>query len=98
MQRLSFSYRVDGQQSWTQPGPARVFTQDELGGRGLTVSVSDDAGQSAQAHFGDEEGTALARAGVTGGCASSGGGFMALFGLFAAALLRRQRKGSISAG
>ena len=98
MQRLSFSYRVDGQQTWTQPGPARVFTQDELGGRGLTVSVSDDAGRSAQAHFGDEEGTALARAGVTGGCASTGGGFMALFGLFAVALVRRQRKGSISAG
>ncbi|MFN2547568.1 MAG: hypothetical protein ABR567_09065 [Myxococcales bacterium] len=97
VQRLSFSYRIDGQQSWTEPGPARVFTPEQLGGRGLTVSVSDDAGRSAQAHFGDEEGTALARAGVTGGCASSGSGFAAVFGLLALAL-RRQRKGSIAAG
>ena len=88
---LSFSYRVDGQQAWTEPGPARVFTQEELNGRGLTVSVSDAAGQSTQAHFGEAEGTALARAGVTGGCASTGSGFFGLFGLVALAMFRRRR-------
>lgn len=97
-QRLTYSYKIDGEQGWTEPGPARIFTQDELNGHGLTVSVSDMAGRSTQAHFGDEEGMALARAGVTGGCASSGAGFAAVFGLLALALLRRQRKGSISAG
>ena len=90
--RLSFSYRIDGQQAWSEPGPARVFTQDELNGHGLTVSVSDLSGRSAQAHFGDEEGTALARAGVTGGCASSGGGALAIFGLLALALFRRRAR------
>ena len=89
---LSYSYLVDGSQAWTQPGPARVFTQDELGGRGLTVSVSDLAGRSNQAHFGAEEGTAMARAGVTGGCTSTGSGFVAVFGLLALALSRRRAR------
>lgn len=94
--RLTYSYRIDGQQTWTEPGPARVFTQDELYGHGLTVSVTDDAGHSAQAHFGEEEGLALAQVGG-GGCASSGTRVLAVFGLLAL-FLRRQRKGSISAG
>jgi MYXO-CTERM domain-containing protein len=94
--RLTYSYRIDGQQGWTEPGPARVFTQDELNGHGLTVSVTDDAGHSAQAHFGEEEGLVLARAGA-GGCASSGAGIWTLLGLLAL-VARRQRKGSISVG
>jgi len=94
--RPTYSYRIDGQQTWTQPGPARLFTQDELNGHGLTVSVTDAAGRSAQAHFGEEEGLVLARAGV-GGCASSGTGVLAALGLVAL-FLRRQRKGSSSAG
>ncbi len=96
---LAFSYRIDGDPVWTQPGPARIFTQDELGGRGLSVSVSDEAGRAAQAHFGEEEGTQLARAGMTGGCATSNAPVLSLLALLGAALLlRRQRKGSISRG
>jgi hypothetical protein len=51
---LFFSYRIDGEQGWTPPGPARIFTLDELRGRGLNVSVSDEAGRAALAHFGDD--------------------------------------------
>ncbi len=73
--------------------------QDELGGRGLSVSVSDEAGRAAQAHFGEEEGTQLARAGMTGGCATSNAPALSLLVVLGAALLvRRQRKGSISRG
>jgi hypothetical protein len=96
-EKLAFSYRIDGEQSWMQPGPARVFTDAELGGRGLWVSVSDEAGRATVAHFGDEQGP-LARASVAGGCASPGASLWAILGLAALALVRRQRKGSISAG
>jgi hypothetical protein len=97
--KLAFSYRIDGTQSWTQAGPPRVFTQDELGGRGLSVSASDEAGRAAQAHFGDEDGTGLARAGVTGGCATgTHQTAWSLLPLLALAFLRRQRKGSSSLG
>lgn len=96
---LAFSYRIDGDQVWTQPGGARIFAQDELGGRGLSVSVSDEAGRSAQAHFGEEEGTQLARAGMTGGCTTSGAPALAVLALLGAALrMSRQRKGWISRG
>src|SRR5258708_23580356 len=97
--KLAFSYRIDGTQSWTQPGPPRVFTQDELGGRGLSVSASDEAGRAAQAHFGDEDGTQLARAGMTGGCATSNAPAPSLLALLGAALLgRRPREGTVSRG
>jgi len=100
---LSFSYRLDGESSWTRPGPARVFSQEELGGNGLSVSVSDEAGRAAQAHFGEEEGARLTQASMTAGCAtSSAPALSALVLLGMALLLRRHRsgapKGSSSAG
>jgi MYXO-CTERM domain-containing protein len=49
------------------------------------------------AHFGDEQGP-VARASVAGGCASPGASLWTILGLAALALVRRQRKGSISAG
>jgi uncharacterized protein (TIGR03382 family) len=95
---LFYSYRIDGEQSWTRPGPARIFTLDELRNRGLTVSVSDEAGRTALAHFGDDEDPGLVRAGMAGGCGStSGTPAWALLPLLFV-LLRRQRKGSISRG
>jgi uncharacterized protein (TIGR03382 family) len=100
--RLTFSYRVDGAQGWTVPGPARVWTQEELGGHGLSVSVSDELGRAAQAHFGEEEGMQIARAGMTGGCStgSAGASLFAALALLAFAWRYRSGtgKGSISAG
>ena len=96
--KLAFSYRIDGTQSWTEPGAARVFTQQELSGRGLSVSVSDEAGRAAMAHFGDDESPELARASV-GGCATSAHQTAwSLLPLLALVFLRRQRKGSSSPG
>ncbi len=99
-EQLLFSYRLDGQLAWSQPGPARVVTQEELSGHGLWVGVSDEAGRSAEAHFGEEEGAALAYSGAGGGCAT--GAHQTAWGLvpllLALALRRRQRKGSISGG
>jgi hypothetical protein len=100
-EKLFFSYRLDGEQLWTTPGKARAFTLEELGSRGLSVSVSDEAGRAAQAHFGEgDEGPAVARAGMAGGCSTSAQGVSwSLLPLLAAALLlRRQRKGSRAAG
>ena len=96
--RLSFSYRIDGTQSWTQPGPARVFTQDERGGRGLSVSVSDEAGRAALAHFGDDESPELARVSASGCATSAQQTAGSLLPLLLLAFLRRQRKGSSSPG
>jgi len=96
--QLAFSYRIDGAQGWTQPGPARVFTQDDLAGRGLSVSVSDEAGRVGMAHFGDDESPELARASV-GGCATSARKTaVPLLPLLLLLVLRRQRKGSSSTG
>ena len=97
--KLMYSYRIDGDAGWSVPGPARVFTQEETGGRALTVSVSDEMGRSAQTRFGEEEGMQAFRAGMTGGC-SSGFNGLPVFALLVvlAFALRRQRKGSISAG
>ena len=95
--KLLFSYRIDGENFWSQPGPARVFTEEELAGHGLSVSVSDEAGRSAQAHFGGLSAEQLAAAGVTG-CASSNAPALSLLALLGFALMRRQRKGSRSAG
>jgi hypothetical protein len=96
---LFFSYRIDGEQSWTRPGPARIFTLDELRGRGLNVSVSDEAGRAALAHFGDDDAPDLIRAGIAGGCGTtSGAPAWALLPLFFVLLLHRQRKGSSSRG
>ncbi|HUJ26786.1 MAG TPA: hypothetical protein VLW85_12255 [Myxococcales bacterium] len=95
--RLSFSYRVDGMQGWTAPGPMKAWSQEELGGHGLSVSVSDEAGRVAQAHYGEEEGMLVARAGMAGGCTSGSAAAPVLL-LVVAAFVLRQRKGSISAG
>lgn len=98
VEKLSYSYRIDGTQSWTQPGPARLFTQDALAGRGLSVSVSDEAGRAAMAHFGDDESPELARASV-GGCATGAQQTASsLLPLLLLVFLRRQRKGSSSLG
>ena len=96
--KLSFSYRVDGAAGWTPPGPMRVWSQEELGGHGLSVSVSDEAGRAAQAHYGEEEGMLVARAGMAGGCNSGAAAAPVLLLLVLAAFVLRQRKGSIAAG
>ena len=92
VEKLSFSYRIDGQQGWTEPGPMRAFTQDELSGRGLSVSVSDEAGRASMEHFGDDEGAEIVRAGVTGGCSTSPNApAWSLLPLLTLLLLRRRR-------
>ena len=96
--QLSYSYRIDGTQSWTQPGPARVFSVDELAGRGLSVSVSDEAGRAGMAHFGDDEAPELARASMNGCATGAHQTAWSLLPLLALVFLRRQRKGSSAAG
>ena len=90
--KLAYSYRIDGTQSWTQPGPARVFSLDELSGRGLSVSVSDEAGRAAMAHFGDDESPELVRASVSGCATSAGQTAWSLLPLFALVLVSRRRR------
>jgi hypothetical protein len=51
---LFYSYLIDGEHAWSRPGPPHAFTLDELRGRGLTVSVFDEAGRATQARFGDD--------------------------------------------
>ena len=97
---LLYSYRLDGDRLWTQPGQARVWSLSQLGGSGLTVSVSDEAGRSSQAHFGpDEEAAQIQRSGAAGCSTSSRApawGLLPLLGL--ALLLRRRQNGSSSRG
>ena len=90
--KLAYSYRIDGAQGWTQPGLARVFTVDELSGRGLSVSVSDEAGRAAQAHFGDDESPELVRASMSGCSTSAHQTAWSLLPLLALVLLRRRRR------
>jgi MYXO-CTERM domain-containing protein len=96
---LLFSYRVDGEQGWSRPGAARSYSAAELNGRGLTVSISDEAGRSAQAHFGAAEAEVLVQRSAAAGCSTSSRTTSAgLLPLLLAALVwrRRQRKGSTS--
>jgi MYXO-CTERM domain-containing protein len=97
---LRYSYRIDGDRLWTQPGEARVWSLAELGGLGLSVSVSDEAGRSTQAHFGpDEELAVQVQAGRTGCSTSPGAPAWSLLPLLGVALLwRRRQNGSSSRG
>ena len=96
---LRYSYRLDGERLWTPPGEARTWSLAELNGGGLDVSVSDEAGRSAQARFGPEE--AAVQQARAAGCSTSprapAWGLLPLLGL---ALLwrRRQPNGSSSRG
>ena len=68
---LLFSYRIDGESGWTEPGAARVFTAAEQGGRGFSVSVSDEGGRATVAHYGElTEADQVAQASL-GGCSTS---------------------------
>ncbi len=98
---LRYSYRIDGDRLWTQPAEARTWSIVELGGRGLTASVSDEAGRSTQAHFGPEEEAAqIHQAGLAGCSTSPQAPAWSLLPLFGIALLwrRRQANGSSSRG
>ena len=97
---LRYSYRIDGDSLWTAPGAARIFTAADLGGHGLSVSVSDEAGRAAVAHYGELEAAGDVLKSAQMGCStSSSTAALSLLPLLAAALfLRRQRKGSSSRG
>jgi hypothetical protein len=69
---LKFSYRIDGEQSWSLPGPARSLTAGELQGRTFQVSVTDEAGRSTVKSFGPEDGLQV-KASSVGGCATAPG-------------------------
>ena len=97
-EQLLYSYQFGGRGGWTEPGAARTFTAGELMGRSLSVTVSDPAGRSAQARIGPDDALALASVGQAGCGTSSGGGAIALLVAGLALMLRRQRKGSSSAG
>jgi hypothetical protein len=46
---LRYSYRFEDENSWSEPGAARVISPEELGGRGLAVKVFDEGGRFATA-------------------------------------------------
>jgi MYXO-CTERM domain-containing protein len=93
--KLLYSYRI-GNGSWTTPGPARVFTADEVSGRSLHVQVTDAAGKAATARIIGDDREALLTAGVASGCATSSSttnaAVLGLLGFAAALWLRRQRR------
>jgi hypothetical protein len=94
---LRYSYRLEGDARWSTPGAPREFTPAELEGRGLIVSVSDEAGRSAQASYALTQGPAdLALAAGVSGCATSPRATAwSLLPLCALALvLRRRRRAS----
>ena len=97
---LRYSYRIDGDRMWTMPDGPRAYTASELGGHGLSVSVSDESGRATVAHHGDLEIEQDAVETAAVGCStSSGSAALSLLPFLAAALfLRRQRKGSSSRG
>lgn len=98
---LRYSYRIDGDRLWTQPGEARAWSPAELNGAGLSVSVSDESGRSAQAHFGPEEAAAEIQKASLQGCSTSPHApAWSLLPLLGVALLwrRRQANGSSSRG
>ena len=97
---LHYSYRIDGDRMWTMPDGPRAYTASELGGHGLSVSVSDESGRATVAHHGDLEIEQDAVETAAMGCStSSGSAALSLLPFLAAALfLRRQRKGSSSRG
>ncbi len=71
--QLSYSYRLEGERAFGDKGLARTFSAQELGGRGVSVLVTDEAGRTAKASFGltgDSEAAAVLAA---SGCATSPG-------------------------
>jgi|GEM_PF-1929371 len=68
---LRFSYRVDGESGWSEPGAARAFTPATLGGRGLSVSVSDEGGRATVVHYGDSTEASQQAQASLGGCSTS---------------------------
>ncbi len=68
--QLSYSYRLEGERAFGDKGLARTFSAQELGGRGVSVLVTDEAGRTAKASFGltgDSDAAALLAA---SGCAT----------------------------
>lgn len=49
---LLYSYRLEGDGRWSEAGPARVWTPQDLAGRGLEVTVTDASGRASVARFG----------------------------------------------
>jgi MYXO-CTERM domain-containing protein len=68
--QLSYSYRLEGERAFGEKGPARSFTAQELGGRGVSVLVTDEAGRTAKASFGITDASDGAAALSASGCAT----------------------------
>ena len=96
--QLQYSYRLEGERTWSAKGPARTFTAQELGGRGVAVLVTDEAGRTAKASLGITDASDAAAQLSASGCATGPETTAwSLFPLLAVGLLlaTRRRQGSM---
>jgi MYXO-CTERM domain-containing protein len=93
--QLGYSYRLEGDRSWSPSGAAKTFTAAELGGRGVAVLVTDEAGRTARASLGiadgSEEAAQLAASGCSTGPQATSWSLLPLALLLALGALRRRR-------
>ena len=93
--QMKYAYKLEGDAALGEKGEARTFTAAELGGRGIAVQVTDEAGRTAKAALGmalTEDARAAQLAGSGCGTSPQSTTLWSLFPLLGVALVLATRR------